>query len=210
MDMRAEFFPVETTSARCNRGSLAQDCTTQTANDEASVIYATLSMDGKVDERRAAVDDLVRRAGGTAMWRTYPALERSYALLELPDGKRCAAIAAAAGTVHEAPIIALALFPAVPEALLSLMEALAGPGRPAGVLSCIARNEGVIIEWDPALTETRVILELIDLELARFHSGRVAELLSPLPPSLIASIAATGLKAPEIEPARILELRIDA
>lgn len=168
-------------------------------------------MDGRVDERRAVIDGLVGQAGGTATWRSNAALERSYALLELPDGKHAAAIAAAAAvTVYSKPVIALALFPAVPEALSPLVEALAGPGRPAGVLSCVVRADGAILEWDPAITQTRVIVELIDLELARFQSARVTELLSPLPPLLIARVAADGLKAPQIEPARILELRIDA
>jgi hypothetical protein len=33
--------------------------------------------------------------------------------------------------------------------------------------------------------------------------------LSPLPPALVARLAAEGLEAPQIEPTRILELRID-
>lgn len=191
------------TSARC------KDCTVQTANGEANVIYATLSMDGNGDERRAAVNDLVRRAGGTATWRSNARLHRSYALLELPDVSGIAAIAAAsAGTVYEKPIIALALSPTVAEALPAVVEALAGAGRPTGALSCIVRASAAIVEWDPAVTESGVIFELIDVELARFCSGRVTELLSPLPPAIVASIAATGLQAPALDPGRILELRI--
>ena len=204
MEIRAEFFPVETTSARC------KDCTVQTPKGEANVIYATLSMDGNVDGLRSAVNDLVHRAGGRATWRINATVERSYVLLELPDAAGAAAIAAQSGaTVHEKPIIALALSPTVPEALPAVVEALEGTGRPAGVLCCIVRAGMAIVEWDPAITEPGVIFKVIDLELARFRSGRVAELLSPLPPSIVAGIAASGLRAPEIEPGRILELRID-
>ena len=53
-------------------------------------------------------------------------------------------------------------------------------------------------------------MKLIDVELRRFSSGRRSELLSPLTPMLSAKIAASGLKAPEIAPDRILELLIDA
>jgi hypothetical protein len=174
------------------------------------VIYATLRMEGEIAERRAVVEDLVRRVGGTAAWRSSAALERSYALLELPNEGHAAALAtASSGTLYEMPVIALAVFPAVPEALPPLVKALSDTGRPAGVLSSIARAGAVIVEWDPAVTATQVILGLIDLELARFHSGRVAELLSPLPPSLVATIAAGGLQAPQLEPHRILELRIE-
>lgn len=167
-------------------------------------------MHGTNDDQRAAVDQLVRRAAGNVTWQFSSALQLSYALLELPDTRDAAAIAAAsAGTMYEKPVIALALFPAVPEALSLLVEALAGAGGPAGLLSCTLRAGAAIVEWDPGITETRVILELIDLELARFHSGRRAELLSPLPPSVVAGIAAAGLQAPQVEPARILELRIN-
>jgi hypothetical protein len=187
-----------------------QEWTIQTANDEAKVIYATLSIDGEADRRLAAVDDLVRRAGGTATWRINSTLGRSYALLALPEGGDAAAIGAASlGTVHEQAIIALALFPTVPEALLPVVDALGGVGRPAGVLCCFARAGAAIVEWDPAVTDARVIMELIDIELTRFHSGRVAQLLSPLPPSLVASVARAGLQAPEIEPTRILELQVE-
>jgi hypothetical protein len=167
-------------------------------------------MDDEGEQRRAAVDDLVRRAGGTATWRSDAALGRSYALLELPDVGHAGAIrAASSGTVYEKPIIALALFPAVPEALPALVDALGGTGRPAGALCCFVRGDAAIVEWDPAITDARVIMATIDVELARFQSGRVAKLLSPLPPPLVASIAGAGLQAPEIEPARILELRIE-
>jgi len=148
--------------------------------------------------------------GGTATWRRSIALDRSYALLELPSATDAAAIAEASGeTVYAKPVIALALFPAVPEALSPLVEALAGAGGPAGVLSCASRAGAAIVEWDPEVTATPVIVELIDLELARFRSARIAELLSPLPASLLARIAAEGLQAPQIDPNRILELRID-
>lgn len=173
------------------------------------MIYATLSMEGTIAQRRAAVDELVAAAGGTATWRSNAALQRSYALLELPDATSAAAIAAASGgTVYEKPVIALALFPAVPEALPPLAEALGGSGGPAGILSCVCRSNAAIVEWDPAITTTRVIFELVDVELARFHSGRVAEVLSPLPPWVVVRLAAEGLQAPQVEPARVLELRM--
>jgi hypothetical protein len=173
------------------------------------VIYATLSMEGD-GAPRAAVEEEVRRAGGTATWRSNAAVQRSYALLELPNAAAAAAIAAVSnGTVYENPVIALALFPRTPEALPPLLEALGGAGRPAGILACGARGDALVVEWDPAVTSARLIVELIDLELARFHSGCAAELLSPLPPSLAASIAADGLQAPQIGPKRVLELRVN-
>jgi hypothetical protein len=86
---------------------------------------------------------------------------------------------------------------------------LNGPGRPAGILACSPCPGGLVVEWDPARTGASVVLGLVDVELQRFGSGRVCELLAPLSPELAAKLAAEGLAAPEIEPKRILELRID-
>jgi hypothetical protein len=183
----------------------------ETPNDEAGVVYLTLSMDGELDGgRRAAIDNLVRSERGCALWRASASAGRSYALLELPDTADRTAIRAAFGaTVYDRPVIALAVFPTVPEALLPLREALGAAGRPAGVLACRDAPGGVVVEWDPGVTGVDVVMALVDVELARFHSGRAAELLSPLPPALVAEIAAKALEAPQVEPRRILEMRIE-
>ena len=188
-----------------------QDCTAQTPNDEAYVAYLTLSIDGALDDaRRAAIEDAVKRESGKIVWRTSEAAGRSYALLELPDGYDRTALRAVPGAAaYDGPIIALAVFPAVAEALPALVEALGGPGRPAGVLGCHPCTGGAIVEWDPGVTEPRVVLGLIDIEVGRFGSGRVAELLSPMPRALAAKVAASGLQAPQIELQRILDLRIN-
>lgn len=183
----------------------------RTANDNANVVYLTLSVDGTLDERRrSAVEGIVARDGGTAVWRTSEKANRSYALFELPQGRNGEDIrAASGGTVYDGPVIALAVFPLVPQALPPLMDALGGPGRPAGVLECRPCAGGVIVEWDPNVTNARVVIGIVDVELRRFSSGRTAEVISPLPPALAAKIAASGLSAPEITPQRILEMWID-
>ncbi len=176
------------------------------------MFYRTLSFDGGInDARRAALDAAVLREGGVVAWRSSRPAGRSYALLELPEGHDRSAVAAAApeASGYDLAIIALAVFPAALEALPHLHEALGGPGRPAGVLACRPCEGGVIVEWDPHRVGVRVVVGLVDLELQRFNSSRTAEVLSPLTPELVAAIAAQGLEAPEIEPARILELRID-
>ncbi len=175
------------------------------------MVYSTLSIDGMLDSKqRAEIDDAVRRAGGTAVWRSSERASRTYALLELPDGYDHAALrAACTGVVYDKAVIALALFPAVSEALPPMLEALGGAGRPAGILACRPCAGGAVVEWDPDITRAAVVLGTADVELRRFASARVAELLSPLPAAVVAKLAAIGLQAPEIEPQRILELRID-
>jgi len=168
-------------------------------------------MDGLVENaRRASIDEAVRRLGGSAIWRVSERAGRTYASIELPDTSDGAVLREGAGsTVYDKPVIALAVFPAVPEALPALRDALDGPGRPAGILACRPCEGGAIVEWDPEITGAELVLNLIDVELRRFASGRRSELLAPLPPALAASIAARGLQTPQITPERILELRID-
>jgi len=176
------------------------------------VIYRTLSVEGIVDDaRRATTEDLARSRGGTAIWRSSRAAGRSYALLALPRAEDAAQIGAAGGaTLYEMPVIALAVYPAVPEALPGLLEALRGAGAPAGVLSCRGFDGGVIVEWDPTRTGAEVVLGIVDVELRRWGGGRRAELLSPLPPEVTLEIAARGLGAPQIGPERILEMLLAA
>ncbi|MGC1381994.1 MAG: hypothetical protein WA814_13345 [Candidatus Baltobacteraceae bacterium] len=172
--------------------------------------YFTLSIDGSPDDaRRGALDELVRGRGGVIEWRANVAAGRSYALLELPDLRDLEAIReTAGGRVYETAIIALAVFPTVPEALPAVLDALGGAGRPAGVVACYRCAGGAIVEWDLDRSPAEVILGLIDVELGRFRSGRTAELLAPLPAATIAAVAAQGLAAPQIIPDRILEVQI--
>ena len=170
----------------------------------------TLSIAGTPDERRRdTINEAVRRQGGTATWRVHSTIGRTYALLEFGGAFDAAAIRAAADAeVYETAIIALAVSPAVPQALPRLVEALGGRGRPAGILACIPFTGGVVVEWDPDATRAGVVLGLIDVELRRFASGRTAELLAPLPAAAIAKVAAEGLQAPEVGLGRVLEVLI--
>jgi|GEM_PF-756310 hypothetical protein len=194
IDIHAEFFPVETTNARCN------------------VVYLTISIAGNPDDsRRDAIEAFAQAQGGRAMWRFNPPAGRSYALLELPDGVDLSEVSIAPTEVaYETAVIAWAVFPTVPEALPNLYAALGGLGRPVGVLACRPCPQGAIIEWDPDSGGIEIIVKLVDVELRRFCSGRRGELLSPLTPRLSAKIAASGMSAPEIAVDRILELLIDA
>ncbi len=193
IEIHAEFFPVETTNARW------------------SVAYITLSFGGAPDERRReGIDEAVRLQGGRTTWRVHPNVGRTYALLESAGAFDARAIRAASGAqAYGTAVIALAVSPAVPQALPALCDALAGPGRPAGILACHPFPGGLVIEWDPDVSRAELVLRLIDAELGRFASGRTAELLAPLPKSTIAKLAAEGLQAPQVGLGRVLEALID-
>ena len=144
------------------------------------------------------------------MWRTNARVGRTYGLIDLPDAQAAASIGAAVprARVYDAPIIALALYPSVAQALPPLAQALGGPGKPAGMLACDPIDGGLVLEWDPERSSAAVVLGVVDVELERFRSGKTAELLAPLAPAWVARIAAEGLRAPDIAPERILETLI--
>lgn len=152
---------------------------------------------------RDDVESAVRARGGSVTWRSNARAGRTYGLVRLPDGELETTIGAA--TVHDAAIIAIAVFPVAAEALPFVRDALAGSGRPSGVIGTSDCSGGIIVEWDPRRTAVAAIYDLIDVELRRFGGGRSAELLAPLPDEVIARIAADGLQAPEIAPDRELE-----
>lgn len=171
----------------------------------------TLSIGGTPDERqRAAVDETARAQGGRTTWRVHPKIGRSYALIESANPVDARSIlSVSGGQAYASAVIALAVSPAVAQALPRLEEALGGPGRPSGVFACHRFPGGAVIEWDPEVSSTALVMGLIDVELRRFASGRTAQLLGPLPKSVIAKIASEGLQAPEIRLDRVLEALVD-
>lgn len=156
---------------------------------------------------RDDVETAVRARGGSVTWRSSARAGRTYGLVRLPGGELESAIGAA--TVHDTAIIALAVYPVAAEALPLVRDALAGTGRPSGVIGTSNCNGGVVVEWDPRRTAPAMVYDLVDAELRRFGGGRTAELLAPLPDDVIARIAADGLQAPEISPDRELETLVE-
>ena len=162
------------------------------------------------DSVRTTVEAAIASRGGSVTWRDDAGSGRTYGLVELPkDAPAVRAVVREPVTVFEAPIIALAVSPSVPEALPLLLEAFSGPGRPDGILSCEASNGRLILEWNPDRTKTALVFSLLDTELRRFASGRTGELLAPLPEALAAQIAAEGLGTREIASNRVLETLLE-
>lgn len=178
------------------------------------MIYRTAKTDGIIgDAQRAAVDAAVRSYGGSVRWHLSARAHRSYALLGFADARNAAGAGeavAGVATAYDCPVIALAVFPEVSEALPPVIEALGAPGRPDGIRTCEpCANGGAVVEWDLDRTAAGVVLGLIDLELRRFASGRTAELLTPLSPDWLTRIAADGLQASEISQDRVLEFLLE-
>ena len=136
---------------------------------------------------------------------------RTYALVEGPDSLEPAEAERSFPQArwYDGAIIALAIEPTPADALPAIEGALGGDGSPAGVLDCTVASGSAIVEFQPELTSPTLILDLVDVELRRFHGYRKVRLLNPLPASLVAHIASAGLQAPEIAPDRILEMLLE-
>lgn len=158
------------------------------------------------------LEDFARREGAQLSWHHANAFDRTYALVEGTSRETLGTTTLGgppAVTVFETPVIALAIRPNVAEALPAIEQALAGPGRPRGVLAIELIDEHLIVEWNLDVTPAHVLLGVVDVELARFHAARVTELLTPLPLDWWTAIARSGLQAPEIAPDRVLEALIE-
>jgi hypothetical protein len=178
------------------------------ANVEGTTVSVfTLCYRGVPDTGEIKALDAVAAARGARLeWGVHPRFGRAYALLADADGECIAGIRGECrAIVVEAPVIALAVFPSVEEALPSIIDALCGEGRPVGMVACDLIRGGCILEWDLERTSAELILELIDAELDRFRAHRMSELLSPMPLTWWTRIAAEGLRCPQIRPDRVIE-----
>jgi hypothetical protein len=88
-----------------------------------------------------------------------------------------------------------------PAVRANLVAALAGPGAPAGVVSCFERDDIVSISFDDEVTRVELIDDLITIET---HFVPHAE-SEPLDDEEAAHLAAVGLADPELDASRILE-----
>ncbi|MHB8147022.1 MAG: hypothetical protein ACYDGM_07175 [Vulcanimicrobiaceae bacterium] len=157
-----------------------------------------------------AVDFAVRDDGASVSWSPRGRTGLQYGCITGASEQLPAVLSAVRGaSIRAAEIIAVAVYPSVPEALPAIADALGGPGAPSGVCGLEVTAGGIVVEWDPSRTAASTIYGLIDIELTRFAASRVTELLTPLGDELLAQIAAHGLRAPELQSDRILERALE-
>ena len=125
---------------------------------------------------------------------------RSYAIVGLASGSDLAALGEKLGArVDEPPLVILDVLPRDPERIPALLQALAGPGRPAGVVDAKASGDSVTVELNEGATSLRLLVDVVDAELERILP------LFPLGDATITAFAASTMRAPEIEASRLVE-----
>lgn len=88
-----------------------------------------------------------------------------------------------------------------PFARANVLEALTGPGSPAGVSTCIAAGESIVVTFDSERTAPELVDALIAIETV-FVPQRVRTLGDP---PAAAAAAARGLAEPDLDAGRIIE-----
>ncbi len=82
----------------------------------------------------------------------------------------------------------------------NVVDALSGPGAPAGIVACFERDDVVSIRFDDAISSTELIDDLITIESHFVPHGD-----DMLDDDEIARLAAVGLGDPGIDASSILE-----
>ncbi len=86
----------------------------------------------------------------------------------------------------------------------NVVEALSGPGAPAGIVACFERDDIVSVRFDDEITAAELIDDLITIE-----SHFVPPPAGEVPPDdEIARLAAVGLADPDLDGGRILERQL--
>jgi len=168
--------------------------------------------DGTIDEtQRKKMAASLPPGASLKLGQSHAGARRTYGLVEGPDSLEPVEAEASFPQAHryDGTIIALAIEPTPADVLPAIEGALGGDGAPAGVLECTIEAETAIVEFRPELTPPALVLDLVDVELRRFHGYRKVTLLNPLPAAVVAQIASAGLQAPEIAPGRILETLLE-
>jgi hypothetical protein len=89
-----------------------------------------------------------------------------------------------------------------PAVRANVMDALSGPGAPAGVVACFERDDVVSVRFDDEITPVELIDDLITIES---HFVPVDDDLDAPADDEIARLASVGLADPELDASRILE-----
>lgn len=173
--------------------------------------FASVRYDGVLGPRER--DDTVRslRSTGADVTSWNVAGGRTYSRVRFESAGEAAALALLRRTarVDVPPLAVLRVEPLWPNAFPALRDALAGPGRPAGVVD--ARPDGtsaVIVELDCRKTTPAFLVALIDVELRAAPGRRIVPVLA-FDDGVLAAFAGTMLREPDLDGSRLIETYLE-
>jgi hypothetical protein len=173
--------------------------------------FASVRYDGVLgpSERDETVRSLRSTGVDVTSWNV--AAGRTYFRARLAAGAEPAALASrgAAVRVDVPPLAILRVRPLWPAALPGVRNALAGAGRPAGMVEVRPDGAGaLVVEFDCRGTAPALVVALIDAEL-KAAPGRRIEPLLPLEDDVLAALAGALLAEPAIDGSRLIETYLE-
>jgi hypothetical protein len=155
-------------------------------------------------ERAAAVAALDSAGAKVTSWGS-ARTGKDFAQLALSANADLEAVRGAVNArIDEPALTILEIVPREPHRLDALLRALAGPGRPAGVVEATLGGEAICVELDERTTPLRLLADIVDVELASAPGRSIAPIL-PLGDASLTAFAAATLAAPEIDSSRLVE-----
>jgi hypothetical protein len=142
-------------------------------------------------------------------WGITRSFSRTYVRCEAAAGAEVAiALSSGAGAarIDTPPLVVLEIIPAGGAGLAALGEALGGPGRPRGIVSCERAASALIVEVDADVSSLDLVVALADAEL-RGRPRRIVPIL-PLEDEVLARFAALRLGAREFGANRLIETHL--
>jgi hypothetical protein len=133
---------------------------------------------------------------------------RTYASVVLGAGVSCADAASGSGRIHEPPLFVARIAVSDATRLAALEEALAGDGRPAGMLAAHRESRALVIELDPIRTPLALLVAIVDLETGPGFARRIEPLL-PVSDSVLTTLCAVLLGEPALDTTRLIETYIE-
>ncbi len=156
-------------------------------------------------EREALASVLLSLAVTPTSWSLARPLERTYLRCEYEGETPAAAALAPTGCARldAPPLVVLDVIPAGGAGLAALEHALAGAGRPLGIVSCERTATGLVVELEDEVTPLDLVVALVDAEL-RGRPRRIVPLI-PFEDAVLARFAGARLGLDGLDASRLIE-----
>jgi hypothetical protein len=170
--------------------------------------FASVTYDSELapDERAAASQELASAGAAPTSW--ICAAGRTYANVAFGSGARFAQERPSGVRCDEPPLVVLRVTPLEARRVAALHRALAGPGRPAGIVDVRADGPALVVELEATRTPLALVVATIDAELGT-APFRTIEPLLPLDDATLVAFVAAQLGEPELDRSRLVETHLE-
>jgi hypothetical protein len=148
------------------------------------------------------------RSSGAEVTSWNAAAGRTYANVVFSPDARFASDPPSSAQVNAPPLFVARITPVDATRLPALEDALAGAGRPAGILATHREPDSLVIELDQVRTPLALVLALIDVETGPGSARRIEPLL-PLDDAALTALGAALLGEPQLDTTRLIETYIE-